>query len=517
MLAAKRCHYEKIVYFVTLCVTSAAGGSVFKERGVTYFFETYGCQMNIAESAAIEQQLIARGWTKSSSAEIADLAIINTCSVRATAENRIFGRLGWYTGLKALRSGKPGAKDKSLDAAAEYVKDGPKPLKLAVMGCMAERLLKSLQREWPCVDYVVGTFAKQHFGDIIDELEAERGVSSRNEAQRTRVSSRGILSEDPVYTFASLSLEPGAFTSYVPIMNGCNNFCTYCIVPYVRGREVSRPVSDILKELDELGTRGVREVTLLGQNVNSYRGTENAVSAAADSASAIIIFPMLMQRIADHLKKTNSPIGWVRFESSHPKDLSEELIDVIAKNPVICRHIHLPVQHGSSRILKAMNRKYTREEYLALVDKIRARLPDASLTTDIMLGFPGETEEDVDDVLSLMKTVRYESAFMYYYNPREGTPAASMAGQIPMGEKKARLQKIIDLQLVITQEEMAKRVGNTVQVLAESVSRDDKSELLGKTSQDERVAFRADTSVIGQFVTVHLDSLNGNTFKGTRL
>src|SRR5574344_185249 len=317
MLAAKRCHYEKIVYFVTLCVTSAAGGSVFKERGVTYFFETYGCQMNIAESAAIEQQLIARGWTKSSSAEIADLAIINTCSVRATAENRIFGRLGWYTGLKALRSGKPGAKDKSLDAAAEYVKDGPKPLKLAVMGCMAERLLKSLQREWPCVDFVVGTFAKQHFGDIIDELEAERGVSSRNEAQRTRVSSRGILSEDPVETFASLALEPGAVTSEVPSMKGCNNVCTYCSVPYVRGREVSRPVSDILKELDELGARGVREVTLLGQNVNSYRGTENAVSSAAekandgsaaDSSSAIITFPMLMQRIADHLKKTNSPI-----------------------------------------------------------------------------------------------------------------------------------------------------------------------------------------------------------------
>jgi tRNA-2-methylthio-N6-dimethylallyladenosine synthase len=485
----------------------------FKERGVTYFFETYGCQMNIAESAAIEQQLIARGWTKSASAETADLAIINTCSVRATAENRIFGRLGWYSGLKALRAGKPGAKDKSLDAAAAYVKNGPKPLRLAVMGCMAERLLKSLQRDWPCVDYVVGTFAKQHFSDILDEIEIEHGVPSsaaenadeknHDAAQHIRISPRGVLSEDPVYTFASLSLEPGAFTSYVPIMNGCNNFCTYCIVPYVRGREVSRPVSDILKELDELGKRGVREVTLLGQNVNSY-------------CSDTVTFPALMQRISDHLAETNSSIGWVRFESSHPKDLSEELIDVIAKNPVICRHIHLPVQHGSSRILKAMNRKYTREDYLALVDKIRANLPDASLTTDIMLGFPGETDEDVNDVLSLMKTVRYESAFMYYYNPREGTPAASMAEQIPMSEKKVRLQKIIDLQLVITQEEMAKRVGNTVQVLAESVSRDDKSELLGKTSQDERVAFKADTALIGRFVTVHLDSLNGNTFKGTR-
>jgi tRNA-2-methylthio-N6-dimethylallyladenosine synthase len=469
---------------------------------MTYFFETYGCQMNSAESAAVEQQLIARGWVKADSAEVADLAVINTCSVRATAENRIFGRLGWYSGLKALRSGRPEAKHKCLEAAAAYVRDGPKPLTLAVMGCMAERLLKSLQHDYPCIDYVVGTFAKQHFGDIIDAVELSAGQAAPVRSSRKD----GVLTEDPVYTFAGLSLEPGAFTSFVPIMNGCNNFCTYCIVPYVRGREVSRPVSDILHELDELGRRGVREITLLGQNVNSYRD---------ESSGTPVLFPELMQRIADHLGETGSPVGWVRFESSHPKDLSDELLAVIARNPVLCRHIHLPVQHGSSRILKAMNRRYTREQYLDLVERIRRVLPDASLTTDIMLGFPGETDEDVADVLSLMKIVRYESSFMYYYNPREGTPAATMSGQISMNEKKARLQQIIDLQLTITQEEMAKRVGSTVLVLAESVSRDLKSELLGKTSQDERVAFPADPSLIGSFVTVHIDSLNGNTFKGS--
>lgn len=465
---------------------------------MTYFFETYGCQMNIAESAAAEQTFIARGWTKAENPELADIIIINTCSVRATAENRIFGRLGYYDGLKKVRHCIQGAKCKSLPIAAEYVKDGPKPLTVVVMGCMAERLLKSMKKDYPVVDYVVGTYGKQRMGDIIDAVEAHKKPID--------------ISEDPVYTFSSLSLEPGAFTAFVPIMNGCNNFCTYCIVPYVRGREVSRPVSEILAEIDSLSEKGVREITLLGQNVNSYRGKMTKDSPDSDE---VIKFPELMQRIADHIKDTNSSIGWVRFESSHPKDLSDELIDVIAKNPVLCHHVHLPVQHGSSKILKAMNRRYTREQYLDLVERIRNRIPDVSLTTDIMLGFPGETDEDVEEAVSLMKTVRYESAFMYYYNPREGTPAASMANQISMDEKKKRLQKIIDMQLVITQEEMEKRVGKTIKVLAESVSRDNKDELLGKTEQDERVAFKAARSVIGKFVKVHLDSLNGNTFKGT--
>lgn len=459
---------------------------------MTYFFETYGCQMNIAESAAAEQMFIARGWTKADDVQKADAVIINTCSVRATAENRIFGRLGYFQGLKQLRSGDPKAKQKSLEIAAQYVKNGAKPLTVIVMGCMAERLLDSLKKDYPVIDYVVGTFAKGQFGKIIQEIETN--------------SEPGELNDDIKYEFSSLSYEQGSFTSFVPIMHGCNNFCTYCIVPYVRGREVSRNLNEILNELDVLSGYGVKEITLLGQNVNSYHG--NADGSDLD-------FPGLLTEICRHLDKTKSSIEWVRFVSSHPKDLSDRLIKVIAEENRLCHHIHLPVQHGSSRILKEMNRRYSREDYLALVERIKKEIPDVSLTTDIMIGFPGETEQDVELTLDLMKTVRYESAFMYYYNLRDGTPAATMENQIDVEEKKSRLQKIIDLQLVITSEEMAKRVGNVEKVLVQSVSRDNESELLGKTQRDESVVFLCDKSMIGKFVNVKLDVLNGNTFRGT--
>lgn len=487
---------------------------------MTYFFETYGCQMNIAESAAIEQLMLARGWTKAECAEFADLVVINTCSVRATAENRIIGRLGWYTGLKALRNCEPGAKTRSLEKVVDFVKDGPKPFTLVVTGCMAERLLKTLQKDWPCIDYVVGTYAKQHFGQILDAVEKHEKA--------------GELRDDEKYEFAALSYEQGSFSAFVPIMHGCNNFCTFCIVPYVRGREISRPVKEILNEIDVLSSYGVREITLLGQNVNSYmdKSAENAITAekTITTASAITIgdaesaaisagvnFASLLQIIANHLEETKSSIEWVRFMSSHPKDLSDEVIDVIAKEKRICRHIHLPVQHGSTAVLKRMNRVYTREHYLDLISRVKKAIPDVSLTTDLMLGFPGETDEDVELTLDLMKQIRYEDAFMYYYNPREGTPAVKMPDQIPDELRKARLQKVIDLQLKITAEEMKKRVGQEVKVLAENVSRDNSEELLGKTEQDEHVAFKADKSLIGSFCRVKIEALSGNTFRGTLL
>ncbi|MCQ2591798.1 MAG: tRNA (N6-isopentenyl adenosine(37)-C2)-methylthiotransferase MiaB [Treponema sp.] len=477
---------------------------------MTYFFETYGCQMNIAESAAIEQLLIARKWTKAEDAELADLVIINTCSVRATAENRIFGRLGWYSGLKAVRSCDKNAKGKFLEKAVDYVKDGPKPLTLVVTGCMAERLLDSLKKDYPFIDYVVGTYAKHHFGEILDAMEAHTTTEQLNDTE--------------LYKFASLSYEPGAFTAFVPIMHGCNNFCTYCIVPYVRGRECSRPVDEILNEIDVLSSYGVREITLLGQNVNSYNGNltgsvnvneenHNETNTNQDD-SKTVNFAGLLQIIAAHLKETKSPIEWVRFMSSHPKDLSEEVVKIIAQEEVLCHHIHLPVQHGSTEVLRRMNRRYTREEYIQRIEMIRKQIPDVSLTTDLMMGFPGETEEDVEATLDLMKEIRYENAFMYYYNPREGTPATKMEGQLSDKVKKDRLQKIIDLQLKITAEEMEKRVGKTVKVLAEGVSRDNAEELLGKTEQDEKVAFKASKSLIGKFCQVKIESLSGNTFRG---
>lgn len=466
---------------------------------MTYFFETYGCEMNIAESAAVEQLLISRGWKKAESAQIADLAVINTCSIRETAENRIIGRLGWFNGLKAVRECKLGAKTKMLEEAVEYVKNGPKPLTIVVMGCMAERLLKSFKKDYPFVDYVVGTFAKHHFGEIIEAVENGKKPFEVDNSEK--------------YKFAPCSAEPGAFSTFVPIMHGCNNFCTYCIVPYVRGRECSRPVNQILAELDALSKMNVREVTLIGQNVNSYAGVMNADDNNTTDESNVINFATLLKIIAEHLKKTNSTIEWVRFMSSHPKDFTDDVIDVIASESVLCHHIHLPVQNGSTPVLKAMNRRYTREQYLALVDKIKTKIPDVSLTTDLMMGFPGETEEDVQQTLDLMKTVKYESAMMYYYNPREGTPAAKME-QIPVDIKKERLQRIIDLQLEHTHEQMSKRVGKTVKVLVEGVSRDDKSELLGQTEQHEKIAFKADKSIIGTFVQVKITELSGNTFRG---
>ncbi|MDY3130858.1 MAG: tRNA (N6-isopentenyl adenosine(37)-C2)-methylthiotransferase MiaB [Treponema sp.] len=465
---------------------------------MTYFFETYGCEMNIAESAAVEQLLIARGWKQAASAQVADLAIINTCSVRGSAEERIEGRLGWFNGLKAVRSCKIGAKTKLLDQAVEYVKDGPKPLTLVVMGCMAERMLNEFHVKFPFVDYVVGTYAKHHFGEIITAIEEGRKPFEVDDSEK--------------YQFAEVSAEPGAFSTFVPIMHGCNNFCTYCIVPYVRGREVSRPVNEILKELDILNSYGVREITLIGQNVNSYHGVAGDSSISVPDAENVT-FAQLLQLIANHLKKTQSKIEWVRFMSSHPKDFTDDVIDVIAKNPVICHHIHLPVQHGSTAVLKKMNRVYTREQYLQLVQKIKNKIPDVSLTTDIMMGFPTETEEDVELTLDLMRHVKYESAMMYFYNPREGTPAAKME-QLPESVRKERLQRVIDLQLEHTHEQMSKRIGMEVKVLAESVSRDDKNELLGQTQQHEKVAFLADKSLIGNFVNVKITSLNGNTFKG---
>ena len=455
-----------------------------------YFFETYGCQMNKAESSSVEQILIQRGWTCAENPENADLVIINTCSVRATAETRIHGRLGWFSALKKSQK-----------------KENKNPVTVVVMGCMAQRLLESLKKQFPVVDYVVGNFQKPFFAEIFEAVENGKKVTQ--------------LDETPVYSFAQTSYEEGTFSAFVPIMHGCNNFCTYCIVPYVRGREISRNPKEILAEIDQLSAHGVKEITLLGQNVNSFcwNQTKNISQTASQlkdeqTEDKIILFPELMKMIAEHLNKTNSPIKWVRFMSSHPKDLSDELIKVISEEEVLCKHIHLPVQAGSSSVLERMNRRYTREKYLDLVEKIKTQIPEVSLTTDILIGFPGETEEEFEETVSLMKEVNYLAAYMYYYNPREGTPACTYENQIPMEIKKKRLAKIIDIQQEITKVEMKKQLGKTVKVLVENISRDNENEMLGRTSRDERVVFEASKDLIGSFVDVELQTLNGNTFRG---
>ena len=467
---------------------------------MTYFFETYGCEMNIAESAAVENLFISRGWSKAEKPELADVVIINTCSVRGSAENRIFGRLGYYSGVKKIRHKEPGAKTRfeEMQPAVKYVEEhGVVPFYVVLMGCMAERLLDSVKKDYPVIDFAVGTFGKYKFGDIITAIENHDKPFD--------------IKEESEYTFPKISYEQEAFSTFVPIMHGCNNFCTYCIVPYVRGREVSRPAEQILAEIDYLSGRGVKEITLLGQNVNAYRCKDETAEGGE------LNFPKLLKKISRHLDEASSSIKWIRFESSNPNDFSDELIEMIASDKHVCHGFHIAAQHGNNEILRRMNRKNTREEFIELVKKLRKAIPDVELITDLMVGFPGETDEQFKDVLSLMEEVKFESSFMYYYNPREGTPAAKYPDQIPVEVKKARLQQVIDLQLKHTEHVMKSRVGQTVEVLADIVSRDDEKELLGKTSQNERVAFKADKSLIGTFVTVRLDSLSGNTFKGTMI
>lgn len=429
-----------------------------------YFIETYGCQMNRAESAALEAQFLERGWTRSVDGIDADIVVINTCSVRITAETRVWGRIAHYAALKRQRK-----------------------FTLVVTGCMAERLKEDMRHKAPCIDYVVGTFQKAAFGLIIDAVTNGQRLD--------------VMEETPSFVFAQTHREPGACSSFVPIMHGCNNFCTYCIVPYVRGREISRSPEAVMGEIHALAASGIREITLLGQNVNSYSWNESGVA---------LDFAGLLNRIAADLR--SSAIGRVRFVSSHPKDLSMGTIEAMAASTIFARHIHLCVQHGSDRILAAMNRKYTSGDYRTLVQTIRSRLPGATLSTDILVGFPGETEDDVEETLALMREMRFAYAFMYHYNQREGTPAATMP-QVPLAIKKARLARVIALQKEITKGIMHDMLGTEAYVLLESVSKRNPAEVFAKTEQDMMVVFPASSARIGTFARVRLNSLRGNTFK----
>jgi tRNA-2-methylthio-N6-dimethylallyladenosine synthase len=440
---------------------------------VTYFFETYGCQMNSAESAAMVLALKERGWSAAENGETADLAILNTCSVRQTAEQRVLGRLAQYQSLKKKRRRRG------------------HPLTLIVAGCMAERLGESLKEAYDAVDHVMGTTARSTFPAILETLE--RGLG------RT-VAPAG---EKPVFSFATSHLEEGRFRSFVPIMHGCNNYCSYCIVPYVRGREISRSPASIAAEIRLLADRGVREITLLGQNVNSYR--------FEDGSGGTVDFPALLELTARETE--NSPIRWVRFLSSHPKDLCSRAIRVMAEHPVFCRHLHLCVQHGSNAVLKAMNRRYNRERYLELVDEIRQAMPDISLSTDVLVGFPGETEEDLERTLDLMERVRFHYAYMYHYNPREGTAAYDLPGRIGEELKRSRLARVMALQKKHTQERLKRRVGSRETILIEGISRKNADELIGRTERDEMVVVPGNASAIGRFAQVRLSSLRGNTFR----
>ena len=429
-----------------------------------YWIETYGCQMNKAESESLELMLGERGWESAQDPLEAELIILNTCSVRKTAEDRIWGRLGFYKPLKARRD-----------------------FRLVLMGCMAERLKSEILNRAPHIDILVGNFQKHR---LLDFIEKEAG--------------RRELRIDPgEYHFSDLHYTSG-FQAFVPIMHGCDNLCTYCVVPYVRGPEVSRSVESIMLEVSRLDSASVREITLLGQNVNSYCYSNRG------GDGGLVRFPDLLKVLVKKLDR----IEWVRFLTSHPKDFSEALIELIGGERAICRHIHLPVQHGSDRILMKMGRGYSRGRYLKLIDRIKKRLGEVSLTTDILIGFPGETEADFRKLLELMREVEFDDAFTYRYNPREGTRAFQLEDSVTDAEKQERLTRIIELQRAISRKRKTKKLGKSFKVLVEGVSRKNKKELLGRTESNEMVVFPASGEKIGHFVRVGLISINGNTFVG---
>jgi tRNA-2-methylthio-N6-dimethylallyladenosine synthase len=312
--------------------------------------------------------------------------------------------------------------------------------------------------------------------------------------------------EKPAFTFAASHLETGVARAFIPIMNGCNNYCSYCIVPYVRGPEISRSPDAIATEIRLVAERGVREITLLGQNVNSYRW---------EGDGEPLDFSLLLERIAEAVSTTR--IRWVRFLSSHPKDLSSRAIQVMAAHPVFCRHLHLCVQHGSNAILSAMNRRYTRERYLELVAELRDAMPDISLSTDILVGFPGETEADLDTTLELMEQVRFTHAFMYHYNPREGTAAYTLPDRIPEEVHQERLERVIALQGKHSLAWMRSRRGQWATVLIGGVSRRNADEFICRTEHDEMVVVPAALGAPGSFIKVKLASLRGNAFRAKEL
>jgi tRNA-2-methylthio-N6-dimethylallyladenosine synthase len=452
---------------------------------LNYFFETYGCQMNSAESAALALACRERNWTAAPDGEHADLVLLNTCSVRITAEQRVLGRIALYASLKKKRLA------------------GGRPFTLVVAGCMAQRLGEKLKETYPAVDYVMGTAARSSFPLILEA--AEKNTAGALNAG-TADTAFPELAERAAFSFASSHLEEGQFRSFVPIMHGCNNFCSYCIVPYVRGREVSRDPRLIAGEIRLVGERGVREITLLGQNVNSYRW---------DGETGALDFAGLLRLVAE--EAVRSGVRWVRFLSANPRDFSGETIRVMAENPVFCRHLHLCVQHGSNRILRAMNRGYTRERYLDLAGEIRAAMPGISLSTDILVGFPGETEQDLEETLALMEELRFLYAYMYHYNPREGTAAYNLPGRVGEELKRERLARVIALQKKHTAALLSGRIGCRELVLIEGISRKNADELISRTERDEMAVASGPASMIGSFAEITLSGLRGNTFRAKEL
>ena len=436
--------------------------------------ETYGCQMNVADSEVVASVMGMAGYEVTDSQEEADAVFLNTCSVRDNAEQKILSRLDYYHSLQR--------------------KQGRRII-VGVLGCMAERVREQLI-EAHHADLVAGPDAYLTLPDLI--AQAECGQKAINVELSTTETYRDIVPQRICGPHIS---------GFVSIMRGCNNFCHYCIVPYTRGRERSRDVESILRECRDLQEKGYKEVTLLGQNVNSY-GCASASTESTDNPN----FPGLLRQVAREVPQMR-----VRFTTSHPKDMSDETLRVISEEPNICHHIHLPVQSGSDRILKLMNRKYTRQWYLDRVEAIRRIVPDCAITTDIFVGYCGETEEDHRQSLSLMREVGYDSAFMFKYSERPGTYASKhLPDDVPEEVKIRRLNEIIALQNELSAEANRKCIGNTYDILIEGISKRSRDELFGRTGQNKVVVVPRGDLRIGQTVSVVITESSSATLRGVR-
>ena len=444
----------------------AAEFSALTRRPETYYIVTYGCQMNAHDSEKLAGMLDDMGMRPAAAREEADFVLHNTCCIRDNAERKALGNVTW---LKEIKKERP-------------------DMLIGVCGCrvqepgMAEKIL----RQYPFIDVAFGTGNMHQLPELLlRAVETRRRVVSVPGEQSTLIEGLPIRRDSP-------------FQAYVTIMYGCNNFCSYCIVPYVRGRERSRTADDILREVEALQRQGVQEIMLLGQNVNSY----------GNDMPGGVTFPQLLRRVAQ------TGIPRVRFMTSHPKDLSDELIDEMAHNPALCRHLHLPVQSGSNRVLAAMNRRYTREQYLEKLAKIRAAAPAIGVTTDLIVAFPGETEADFEETLALCRSARWDSAFTFIYSPRTGTRAAEMPGRIDPAVATERIQRLIALQDEMTRQNCSALVGTRESVLVTGTSRRSERQLTGKCSRNISVNFVGTPDLIGRIVPVEITAASKTTLRG---
>ena len=445
-------------------------GRLQKEQGrqLTACVTTFGCQMNARDSEKLCGILESAGFSLTEDEE-ADFVLYNTCTVRDNANQRVYGRLGFLNSMK---------------------KKNPKK-RIALCGCMMQEssVIEKIQKSYRFVDLIFGTHNLFRFPELLCRMFTDDGM-----VVDIWEGTDQIVEDLPVE-------RKYPFKSGINIMFGCNNFCSYCIVPYVRGRERSRRPEEILDEIRKLAADGVVEVMLLGQNVNSYGKNLDA--------------PMSFAQLLKEVERIDG-IERIRFMTSHPKDLSNELIEVMKDSEKICRHLHLPLQSGSTRILKAMNRRYTKEQYVALAEKIKREIPDISLTTDIIVGFPGETKEDVDDTVEVIRRVGFDNAFTFIYSPRTGTPAAAMENQVDGETVKEGFDRVLKTVQETAREQVARLKGQTLPALVEEVNEQDSSLLTGRLSNNTIVHFPGDPSLVGTIVDVRLEECHGFYYTGRR-